>query len=104
MPDTQPAVLLADSIRKSFSTPAGTIDVLTDVNLAVARGESVSVRGESGAGKTTLLQILGGSTRRIPAKFSGTANASRAAGTLFSPPRARSSSATFFSFSTSFPS
>ena len=60
MPDTQPAVLLADSIRKSFSTPAGTIDVLTGVNLAVARGESVSVRGESGAGKTTLLQILGG--------------------------------------------
>lgn len=60
MPDTQPAVLLADNIRKSFSTPAGTIDVLTGVNLAVARGESVSVRGESGAGKTTLLQILGG--------------------------------------------
>lgn len=34
--------------------------MLTDINLSVSRGESVSVRGESGAGKTTLLQILGG--------------------------------------------
>lgn len=54
------SVLCAKNLKKSFTTPAGTIEVLTDVNLAVASGESVSVRGESGAGKTTLLQILGG--------------------------------------------
>ena len=54
------SVLCAKNLKKSFTTPAGTIEVLTDVNLAVAAGESVSVRGESGAGKTTLLQILGG--------------------------------------------
>lgn len=54
------SVLSAKKLKKSFTTPAGTIDVLRDVNLAVAPGESVSVRGESGAGKTTLLQILGG--------------------------------------------
>ncbi|MBQ9758695.1 MAG: ABC transporter ATP-binding protein, partial [Opitutales bacterium] len=53
-------VLSAQNLKKSFTTPAGTIEVLRNVNLAVARGESVSVRGESGAGKTTLLQILGG--------------------------------------------
>lgn len=53
-------VLSAKNLKKSFPTPAGTIDVLTDINLSVSRGESVSVRGESGAGKTTLLQILGG--------------------------------------------
>lgn len=53
-------VLSAKNLKKSFTTPAGTIDVLSDVNLTVAAGESVSVRGESGAGKTTLLQILGG--------------------------------------------
>lgn len=56
----QNPVLSAKNLKKSFTTPAGTIEVLTDVNLVVARGESVSVRGESGAGKTTLLQILGG--------------------------------------------
>lgn len=53
-------VLAANAIRKSFASPAGTIDVLRGVDLAVAAGEHVSVRGESGAGKTTLLQILGG--------------------------------------------
>lgn len=53
-------VLAANAIRKSFASPAGTIDVLRGVDLAVAAGERVSVRGESGAGKTTLLQILGG--------------------------------------------
>lgn len=53
-------VLCAKNLKKSFTTPAGTIEVLRDVNLAIASGESVSVRGESGAGKTTLLQILGG--------------------------------------------
>lgn len=55
-----PPVLAANAIRKSFASPAGTIDVLRGVDLAVAAGERVSVRGESGAGKTTLLQILGG--------------------------------------------
>ncbi|MBR5622943.1 MAG: ABC transporter ATP-binding protein [Opitutales bacterium] len=54
------SVLSAQNLKKTFTTPAGTIEVLRDVNLAVASGESVSVRGESGAGKTTLLQILGG--------------------------------------------
>lgn len=53
-------VLSAKNLKKSFTTPAGRLEVLTDVNLCVSRGESVSVRGESGAGKTTLLQILGG--------------------------------------------
>ena len=55
-----PPVLAANAIKKSFASPAGTIDVLNGVDLAVAAGERVSVRGESGAGKTTLLQILGG--------------------------------------------
>lgn len=53
-------VLAATTLRKSFASPAGTIDVLNGVDLVVGAGECVSVRGESGAGKTTLLQILGG--------------------------------------------
>lgn len=53
-------VLSAQEIRKSFATPAGKIEVLSGVNLSVASGKSVSIRGASGAGKTTLLQILGG--------------------------------------------
>lgn len=37
----------------------GSLQVLKDINLEVARGELVSVVGASGAGKTTLLQIIG---------------------------------------------
>ena len=43
------------NIHKSF----GTLEVLKGVNLAVKKGEIVSIIGKSGAGKTTLLQIIG---------------------------------------------
>ncbi len=52
-------VLRAVDIRKTFKSPnGGEIDVLRGVNLEIARGESLSLRGESGAGKTTLLNIV----------------------------------------------
>jgi putative ABC transport system ATP-binding protein len=35
------------------------LDILRDVNLEVAAGESVAIMGRSGSGKTTLLTILG---------------------------------------------
>ena len=45
----------AKAITKSF----GSLKVLKEVNLSIAKGEIVSIVGPSGAGKTTLLQILG---------------------------------------------
>ncbi len=52
-------ILRALDIRKKFKSPdGGEIDVLRGVNLEIARGESLSLRGESGAGKTTLLNII----------------------------------------------
>ncbi len=54
------SVLKAEKIKKSFPTPSGTLEVLKDVNLEIAPGECVPIRGECGSGKTTLLHILGG--------------------------------------------
>jgi lipoprotein-releasing system ATP-binding protein len=60
MTDAATAVLRARGVCRSFREGATTLDVLTGVELAVARGERLAVIGASGSGKTTLLQILGG--------------------------------------------
>lgn len=48
--------LTAEHLSKSY----GSLEVFTDVDLAVDRGAKVVVLGENGAGKTTLLRILAG--------------------------------------------
>lgn len=44
-----------EKITKSF----GSLQVLKGIDLAIGKGEIVSIVGPSGAGKTTLLQIIG---------------------------------------------
>jgi putative ABC transport system ATP-binding protein len=53
-------ILRAVDVRKSFETPAGTIEVLRGVDLEVTAGETVAIVGESGSGKSTLLSLLAG--------------------------------------------
>jgi ATPase subunit of ABC transporter with duplicated ATPase domains len=48
--------LTADGLSKSY----GSLEVFTDVSLAVDRGSRVVVLGLNGAGKTTLLRLLSG--------------------------------------------
>ena len=52
-------VLRLTQIGKSYPTPAGSLDVLADVTLALAPGDAVSIMGPSGSGKSTLLYIMG---------------------------------------------
>jgi putative ABC transport system ATP-binding protein/lipoprotein-releasing system ATP-binding protein len=54
------AVLTARALRKSYLSGDRRIEVLGGVDLDVAAGESVSIRGESGSGKSTLLHLLAG--------------------------------------------
>jgi predicted ABC-type transport system involved in lysophospholipase L1 biosynthesis ATPase subunit len=56
-------VLRARGLRKNYASGDTTLEVLRGVDLAVAPGESISIRGESGSGKSTLLNLLAGLDR-----------------------------------------
>ncbi|HVS51365.1 MAG TPA: ABC transporter ATP-binding protein [Opitutaceae bacterium] len=53
-------VLGARGLRKTYLSGTQRLEVLRGVDLDVAAGESVSIRGESGSGKSTLLNLLSG--------------------------------------------
>lgn len=53
-------VLSCSGVSKSYQQGPLQIEVLKNINLAVAKGEKVAIVGSSGSGKTTLLNMLGG--------------------------------------------
>ncbi len=54
------AILTARRLVKTYPSGDGRIEVLRGINLSIAPGDSISVRGESGSGKSTLLHLLSG--------------------------------------------
>ena len=46
-------------VSKSYPTPRGPIEVLSNISLSLSRGDAVAIMGPSGSGKSTLLYILG---------------------------------------------
>ena len=53
-------VLECRSVVRRFREGSSTLEVLSGVDLVVAKGERLAIIGASGSGKTTLLQIMGG--------------------------------------------
>jgi len=46
-------------VSKSYATPRGPLEILSDISLSLARGDAAAITGPSGSGKSTLLYILG---------------------------------------------
>jgi ATP-binding cassette subfamily F protein uup len=51
-------VIEAKAVSKDFQTPHGPLNVVSDLNLRIMRGDRLGVVGPNGAGKTTLLRLL----------------------------------------------
>ncbi len=56
-------MLRATGLSKRYGTREALVRAVDDVDLEVARGETVAVMGPSGCGKSTLLHLLGGLDR-----------------------------------------
>ena len=52
-------MLKVEHVTKEYSSPSGTLRIISDVSLALSRGDAVSIMGPSGSGKSTLLYIMG---------------------------------------------
>ena len=52
-------MLKVENITKEYSTPAGTLRIVSDVSLTLPPGSAVSIMGPSGSGKSTLLYMMG---------------------------------------------
>ncbi len=53
-------VLACKGLSRHYGRDETAVSVLTDVEFAVGKGESVAIVGASGSGKSTLLHLLGG--------------------------------------------
>jgi lipoprotein-releasing system ATP-binding protein len=54
-----PPVIEAAGIGRTFRAPEGELKVLSDLDLSIEAGQTLSIVGASGSGKSTLLHILG---------------------------------------------
>ena len=61
-------VLSLEKASLSLTGNAGRVDILFDISLTLARGESLGLTGPSGSGKSSLLMLMGGLERATSGK------------------------------------
>ena len=52
-------MLEVTKLSKSYPTPGGSLDILSELSFTLDAGEAASIVGPSGSGKSTLLYVLG---------------------------------------------
>lgn len=52
-------ILITKSLKKSYSTKAGSLEVLRGIDFIAYEGDILAITGASGAGKSTFLHIIG---------------------------------------------
>ncbi len=57
------SIISVEHVCKSVTDSTGTLDILRDIDFALARRETVAIVGASGSGKSTLLSIIAGLDR-----------------------------------------
>lgn len=63
-------VLSLEGARLTLAGNAGPVEILKDITLSVARGESLGLVGPSGSGKSSLLMLMGGLERATSGRVS----------------------------------
>ena len=61
-------MITVENLAKIVNTHEGPLQILSDINFAIASGDTVAVTGESGSGKSTLLSLLAGLDRPTSGK------------------------------------
>ena len=59
-PDSAVHSIHLKEVEVTLASRAGAVEILRGIDLAIGKGEAVSVVGPSGSGKTTLLMVLAG--------------------------------------------